>query len=155
MEDETKKKNRKGAEIWALKSFRDRSKGHMEESANSQIHTGKCIHPESAEPKWADADSDKKNPRYHHDASFKKITFFLFHLTSSPFTGSNKECIPAHSHAADSAPAKRSHLPKGFFDTGNKVSYIMKSAPSAHTAWNQNHRTHPYFPPPGQTFHQT
>ena len=30
MEDETKKKNRKGAEIWALKSFRDRSSFGME-----------------------------------------------------------------------------------------------------------------------------
>ena len=30
MEDEIKERNRKRAEIWALKSFRDRSDGHME-----------------------------------------------------------------------------------------------------------------------------
>ena len=40
MEEEIKKKNRKRAEIWALKSFRDRSSSRMEEERMSSTALG-------------------------------------------------------------------------------------------------------------------
>lgn len=55
------------------------TEGHVQKSADPQVHTGKCIYAEGTEPVGADADPDKKDAGHHHDAAFKKRFVLCIH----------------------------------------------------------------------------